>query len=113
MDHGLRTIVMQYPIFLVVMADQAYEPASLDANDLDWFLLFSTKELAELYLEESADDLALQPIEDESHLRLILSAFPQIAGFVWNSCFRSSWMRFLDRENFLVGYRNARCDPRA
>lgn len=71
-----------FPAFLIVAG--ADRPLIVDAEGRDCFLLYGTRELAELYIEPHGGKYQPQQI-DESELRSLVSRNIDVPYIAWNA----------------------------
>lgn len=100
MDDHDRWIQITYPAFLIGVPENEKEVIGTEANGGDWILLYSTKELAELYIEQTGDEYVPRIALDDISLRRTLDAYPSVAGFLWDTTIQPQWFRFIERERF-------------
>jgi hypothetical protein len=94
-----RLVSIPYPVFLIAAADEG--PALItEIEGKDWFPLYGTQELAELYIEQIGGSYVPSPVDEEG-LIAALRAEPGVAGFVFNSVVRATYLQFIAREDFL------------
>jgi hypothetical protein len=92
-------IEIRFPVFLIGIMENDHGRIASTIDGRDWLLLYSSQEVAELYIELANNPSLIPKSASGVELSEVLAGQPEVAGFLWN-CLTSRRFQFLVRRDF-------------
>ena len=99
MSDSSSEIDISFPGLTYLIVGKDSQPVVAEFEGEECFLLYATRELAELYVEQAGGDLLVQEV-NEDYLASLSRLAPEVPYFAWNALVKPGNVIRIPADNF-------------